>query len=460
MKPWLFTLLLILCLVGCATPNGSVPTDADAGNPGGDIARADAPNADDDPDAIDDEGEELPGVGTGPTILGRAQSAMEGAVLGAVIGAQAGPIGAAIGAGTLLIYGAITGTVPLSGGASGSGGGSRNEDDRERDMEEELRKEEARGDHLEDEIEAELKRQEELLRQIESVSAPSDATPKATPSEGEEIAAAPEEPAVPSDASLSERANPRAAPSAPRDRELPLAIFDKDNAKIPRGAWGNSRELKVTRRSLDADMDGRPEQIRYFDEKSGELLRVEQDTDYDGDLDTWQTYEDGELASRQIDVSDDGRPDLWETYANRVMVSREVDRDSDGVRDAFYDYEGDSLVRERHDANGDGAMDLIVHYEKRLRVRAEEDRDRDGRMDGWTTYDAFEGEEIVSEIKRDTNGSGKADTVETYTEVEGRAVLTRREEDKNGDGETDINSIYENGRLVRREISDPSLVPL
>jgi hypothetical protein len=39
MKPWLFTLLLILCLVGCATPNGSVPTDADAGNPGGDIAR-------------------------------------------------------------------------------------------------------------------------------------------------------------------------------------------------------------------------------------------------------------------------------------------------------------------------------------------------------------------------------------------------------------------------------------
>jgi hypothetical protein len=39
-------------------------------------------------------------------------------------------------------------------------------------------------------------------------------------------------------------------------------------------------------------------------------------------------------------------------------------------------------------------------------------------------------------------------------------VLARREEDKNGDGNIDITSIYENGRLKTREISDPSLVPL
>ena len=80
-------------------------------------------------------------------------------------------------------------------------------------------------------------------------------------------------------------------------------------------------------------------------------------------------------------------------------------------------------MRERHDADGDGAMDLIVHYEKRLRVRAEEDRDRDGRMDSWTTYVAFEGEELVSRIERDTDGDGTPDVVETYTETQGRAVL-------------------------------------
>ena len=47
-------------------------------------------------------------------------------------------------------------------------------------------------------------------------------------------------------------------------------------------------------------------------------------------------------------------------------------------------------------------------------------------------------------------------------------MLLRREEDKNGDGvidvtsfyEKDVTSFYEKGKLQRREISDPALVPL
>jgi antitoxin component YwqK of YwqJK toxin-antitoxin module len=452
MKLLLLTSMFILCLTGCATPGGSGPPANDGG---GGVADAQAiPNETSDPSDAD-----LPEVSAGPDLLARAQSAMEGAVLGAVIGAQAGPIGAAVGAGALLVYGAITGHVPLAGSGA-PGGNSRDEDDRERDMEEELRKEEQRGEHLEDEIEAELKRQEDLLREIEAVENQIPAE-DAAPSQGVASVNAPApEPESPSDASLSERANPRAAPKAPRDRELPLAIFDKEKVTIPRGAWQNERKLTVVKRSLDADMDGRPEQIRYYDTESDTLIRLEQDTDYDGDLDTWQTYEDGKLATRQIDASDNGRPDVWETYRALVMRSRDVDRDGDGLRDAFYEYESDSLIRERHDANGDGTPDLVVHYENRLRVRAEEDGDRDGRMDTWTTYTPFEGEELVARIERDTDGSGKVDLVETYGEIEGRATLTRREEDKNGDGEMDIKSIYENGKLVRREISDPSLVPL
>jgi hypothetical protein len=30
----------------------------------------------------------------------------------------------------------------------------------------------------------------------------------------------------------------------------------------------------------------------------------------------------------------------------------------------------------------------------------------------------------------------------------------------NGDGKVDVTSIYERGKLVRREISDPALMPL
>ena len=49
---------------------------------------------------------------------------------------------------------------------------------------------------------------------------------------------------------------------------------------------------------------------------------------------------------------------------------------------------------------------------------------------------------------------------EKYDTSSGAAVLLRREEDKNGDGQIDITSIYEKGKLVKREINDPSLVPL
>ena len=316
-----------------------------------------------------------------------------------------------------------------------------------RDMEDELLEEERRGEGREDEIAAERARQEELLRELEAAEETGRGAARPTSSLPE------------GDMPLSERANPRAAPPAPRDRELPLAIFEKESTTIPAGAWENERPLLVTRRSLDADMDGRPEQIRYFD-ANDDMIRLEQDVDYDGDLDTWQTYANGQLVERRMDNSDDGRPDVWERYEQGLMVSRVVDRDIDGMRDAFYEYRGDSLVSERHDANGDGTMDLVVLYENRLRVRSEEDRNRDGRIDVWTTYGAYEGEEIVSKVERDTDGSGRADLVETYAEVGGHAVLTRREEDKNADGEMDIKSIYENGKLVKREINDPSLIPL
>jgi hypothetical protein len=93
-------------------------------------------------------------------------------------------------------------------------------------------------------------------------------------------------------------------------------------------------------------------------------------------------------------------------------------------------------------------------------VRSLEDTDRNGKIDAWTTYEAVDGEEIVSRIERDSDGNGSPDVFETFVAQKGRPVLSRREEDKNGDGKIDVTSVYENGKLVRREIADPSLTPL
>ena len=80
---------------------------------------------------------------------------------------------------------------------------------------------------------------------------------------------------------------------------------------IPAGAWGdNKRELEVTKRTLDADRDGKPEEIRYFDAK-GEMVRREQDQNYDGTLDCFSTYVNGKLVKRTLDNNADGKPDVW-----------------------------------------------------------------------------------------------------------------------------------------------------
>jgi hypothetical protein len=369
---------------------------------------------------------------------------MEGLLVGAIIGGQAGPIGAAAGAAIFLVYGAVTGEMPLGGGGGGGWGGpSGPEAQREAEIEDELERQAS----LEGEIEEELRRQEELLNEIDE-------------EESSEVARTPTG-APPSEEEIAEKADPRAAPRAPQPRELPASIFQEKRATIQAGQWGDNKKTQVLARSLDADKDGRPEEIRYFEEKSGQLVRIENDRNFDGRIDGWTRYEGGVVVGRELDESGDGKPDAWEIYQGGAMVAREVDRDGDGTRDAFYVYASGSLIEERHDQNGDGEVDRRVYYESRRIARTEEDRDQDGRIDAWASYGSGPGgEEVVTRVERDTKKTGKPDTFETFAQQGGKTVLTKREEDVNGDGKVDVTSIYENGKLVKREIADPALTPL
>jgi hypothetical protein len=253
--------------------------------------------------------------------------------------------------------------------------------------------------------------------------------------------------------------NPRSAPRTPIPRDLPPAIFDEQEVVVPEGKWGNNKRMTLLRRVLDADGDGSPEIERYVDARSDLMIREVEDRNYDGMQDAWSDFEWGAVTLRVLDSNDDGNPDAWESYAHGRMTRREVDRDDDGVRDAFYIYEGDSLTKERHDRDNDGKIDLVMSFQARVRVKSEEDRNKDGRMDRWTVFGTSSGLELPTRIEQDSKGRGFADTFEHFRAVDGKAVLTKREEDVNGDAKIDVVSLYENGKLVRREISDPALLP-
>ncbi len=401
-------------------------------------------------------------IPSGPTLGQRASSALNGMLIGAIIGGQAGPFGAAAGAAILLVYSAVTGDVPLSGGGGyggGYGGGgygsypggygypSGQERDRERALEEQIESEERRQASLESEIEEELKRQEELLRSVEGRSAVRSAAIEPGP--------------APTAGDLRDQSDPRVAPAAPPERDLPASVYEEQTVRIAAATWDNDAPLTVKRRTLDADGDGKPEEVVFIDSGSGALLRKENDLDYDGTIDAWSLYRAGQIAAREVDSDRNGKVDTFETYIAGRMATREVDRNGDGVRDAFFRYEGDSLVEERHDTDNDGQVDLSIAYEQRRRVRSEEDTNKDGRIDTWTTFSPGEGEsDVISRIEKDRQGSGKPDTFETYVQQDGKALISLREEDANGDGTIDVRSRYENGKLKNREITDASAVPL
>jgi hypothetical protein len=223
------------------------------------------------------------------------------------------------GAGTLLVYTAITGQQPFD---SASGRSAPTDPGRWT-----AEGEQSRGRSLEAQIEEELRRQQLAIDSLDS-----------------DLSEQPTVESLITGQSAAERANPRVAPDAPKDRELPMSVFEMEPVTIVAGSWGNAETIKVDRGVLDADRDGVPEQIRFFDPESMLLLRMEQDSNFDGNLDIWNSYADGKLASRVRDTSGDGNADVWERYENDRMTHRTIDRDRDGVADAFYVYGGDILV--------------------------------------------------------------------------------------------------------------------
>jgi len=313
-------------------------------------------------------------------------------------------------------------------------------DSSEGDAEGEMARE-AELQRVQGEIDAELKRQEALQRSRDLSEI------------GRALGGSP---ALEED--LEQRADPRIAPMAPPDRDLPVAIFDSEEIEVPPGTLGNSEPMVIIMRTLDADRDGHPEQIRYVDKGTGAMIRKAADRDYDGKLDTWQTYANNSLDERTLDTNNDGDIDTWEKYRGGRMIERVIDRNGNGRKDAFYTFSDGSLVEESHDRNDDGEFDLIVTYQGRWKNRTREDRSGDGKFDTWTTYAVVDGKELPVSIKRDSNGSGKVDIIETFETSSGKPILAKREEDTNGDGAIDVTSTYRNGKLHRRELTDPALV--
>ena len=198
-----------------------------------------------------------------------------------------------------------------------------------------------------------------------------------------------------------------------------LAVLDEDVRAPAPGVLRALREVAIPRPdafgpALARERAGGPVEARaayapdgqviarYYFEPGGEspLLR-EEDTDGDGAADRWIAYRDASRSDIYEDGRGRGRPDRRLVFADggEPLERIEIDVSGDGDADRVFRYRGDTLVAEESDTDGDGEIDRIDRF------------GADGRVD-------------------------------------------LREEDLDGDGEIDVRSVFREGKLVRRELSD------
>ena len=381
------------------------------------------------PPAGDPRPAKRPGVhrSAGPPPQPRARSSARCSAV------SSGPAGAAVGAGVFGLYGLIVGKPPLDSGRDvRRGRPSKTGGDSDKELDAEI--EERRQDDLENEIEDELKRQEELLEQISR----------------QEEAAEVDRGRARGRSAAPSRSIPSPLPPHPRTASCPT------RSSIASERKQGQRTLLL--KTLDADRDGRAEIEIAYDQKSGKLLSRQEDTDYDGLFDVAEHLRrarPGDRAQRghQRRRTDRSLDHLRRRDARRASrstatatacatastpiatagaPSRSTTPTTTGRSTAASSTPSTAATSRSRIAISTGAWRCARStVPGDVPVRAEIDRSGDGKPDVWEHYE------------------GSAAT---------QVALARKEEDVNGDGNVDVTSYYSKGKLVRKEVSDPSLV--
>ncbi len=84
----------------------------------------------------------------------------------------------------------------------------------------------------------------------------------------------------------------------------------------------------------DFDFDGKWDDSKVFDPKTGQVMEVERASGFDGNFDIKDSYDtSGQLVASARDRNHDGKADMWEQYKDGVLIAILYDADFDGKVD-------------------------------------------------------------------------------------------------------------------------------
>ena len=143
--------------------------------------------------------------------------------------------------------------------------------------------------------------------------------------------------------------------------KLALLKYDSDgNGKVD--TWSYMDGARVVRIEIDKDEDGKIDRWEYYDANQ-KLEKIGTSRAHDGKEDAWSYLDDaGAIARVDVSGKHDGTISRVEHYQTGVLVAAEEDSDGDGKMDKWETYDGDRLASSAFDTTHRGAPDRRLIY--------------------------------------------------------------------------------------------------
>ena len=124
--------------------------------------------------------------------------------------------------------------------------------------------------------------------------------------------------------------------------------------------------------------------------KDGYLFQSQQDRNHDGEWDAWSFYDShGEIIKTEEDDNFDGKPDLFWAYSNGELISSQADMDYNGTPDAFCTYSNHITQQLEMKPNGATFATLREIFKNGVVTEIWRGGDSNGHFQEVVRYDPF-----------------------------------------------------------------------
>ena len=183
--------------------------------------------------------------------------------------------------------------------------------------------------------------------------------------------------------------------------------------------WVSPSPIHAKEIREDTDNDGQTDRIVHL-APSGDVVKLEADTNGDLKLDTFQYYQGGVIERIERDTDADGRIDERDILENEKPVARQM-LNIKGEIISILSFDGERRPLEwRRDTTGDGRLDTAHKYQGGKLQLVTRDTTGDGRVNVWQRFR----NEKPYEQTADLNGDDQIDQAIRYDD-QGRPLSVR-----------------------------------